>query len=276
MAAKWLEDPTELDEPTQATETPAEEEETLQAVSEEVEEQTPEPEVEDDLPEKYRGKSAAEIARMHMELERLQGRQSTEVGELRKAFDEFVTRDIASRQPEPAQTKPVDPVDFFTDPDAAIEAKIANDPRIKQAEQTAAAMQAQASKAALERTHPDYAQVVSDPAFAEWVKASRIRMELFARADRNYDFESANELISTWKERKGAAQKAVEAEKSTRTEQAKAASAGASKPAVDTAGVTKKKYRRADIIKLMRTDPDRYEAMQDEILQAYKEKRVIS
>jgi hypothetical protein len=36
------------------------------------------------LPEKYQGKSAAELARMHQEAEKLLGRQSSEVGELRK------------------------------------------------------------------------------------------------------------------------------------------------------------------------------------------------
>jgi hypothetical protein len=38
---------------------------------------------------------------------------------------------------------------------------------------------------------------------------------------------------------------------------------------------SKKKYRRADIIKLMQTDPSRYEALQDEIMKAYSEGRVI-
>jgi len=36
----------------------------------------------------------------------------------------------------------------------------------------------------------------------------------------------------------------------------------------------KKVYRRADIIKLMRTDPDRYQALSNEIMQAYAEGRV--
>ena len=35
-----------------------------------------------------------------------------------------------------------------------------------------------------------------------------------------------------------------------------------------------KVYRRADIIKLMKTDPERYNALSDEILKAYAEGRV--
>jgi len=54
-------------------------------------------EEEDDLPEKYKGKSAAEIARMHKELESRLGQQSQEVGELRKAFDDMVKSSIAAQ-----------------------------------------------------------------------------------------------------------------------------------------------------------------------------------
>jgi hypothetical protein len=41
------------------------------------------------------------------------------------------------------------------------------------------------------------------------------------------------------------------------------------------AGETSRKvYRRADLIKLRMTDPDRYMQMSDEIMQAYSEGRV--
>ena len=39
-------------------------------------------------------------------------------------------------------------------------------------------------------------------------------------------------------------------------------------------GSRKKVYRRADIIKLMRTDPERYQSLSDEIMKAYQEGRV--
>jgi hypothetical protein len=37
---------------------------------------------------------------------------------------------------------------------------------------------------------------------------------------------------------------------------------------------SKKVYRRADLIKLRMTDPDRYMALQDEIMSAYAQGRV--
>ena len=64
-------------------------EEELDNNEEVVEQVTEEPQVEatpqeEEIPDKYKGKSTAEIVRMHQEAEKLLGRQSSEVGELRK------------------------------------------------------------------------------------------------------------------------------------------------------------------------------------------------
>ena len=67
----------------------------------------------EELPEKYRGKSVAEIARMHTEAEKQIGKQSNEVGELRQAFDEFVQTSVAKKD-EPV--KVTEDIDFFVDP----------------------------------------------------------------------------------------------------------------------------------------------------------------
>ena len=52
------------------------------------EEQQETPEIQEpEIPDKYRGKSAEELVQMHQEAEKLLGRQSSEVGELRKVVD---------------------------------------------------------------------------------------------------------------------------------------------------------------------------------------------
>ena len=43
---------------------------------------------ETEVPDKYQGKSTAEIVRMHQEAEKLLGKQSSEVGELRKVVND--------------------------------------------------------------------------------------------------------------------------------------------------------------------------------------------
>ena len=226
--------------------------------------------VEEELPEKYRGKSAKEIAAMHTEAEKLIGKQGSEVGELRRVVDDFIKaqtlKEAKKEEPE------LDDDSFFVDPKSAVKKAIENHPSIKEAQQASMAMRQQEVLGKIGSKHPNYQETIQDPAFADWVKSSRIRMEMYARAETQFDFDAADELLSTWEERQSVAKTVAETTKVDRQQQLKAAS-------VNTQGATdsvaKKKYRRADIIKLMQTDPDRYDAMSSEIMKAYQEGRVI-
>jgi len=95
---------------------------------------------------------------------------------------------------------------------------------------------------------------------------------LFVAADQQYDADSADELFSLWKERKTVAQQTAKVEKQARKQTLKAANTGNARGSAE--GSRKKVYRRADIIKLMKNDPDRYQALSDEIMAAYAEGRV--
>ena len=234
-------------------------------------EEEPEPEnTEEDIPEKYKGKSVKDIVRMHQEAERAIGKQGSEVGELRRIVDDFVKAQTVSKQ----QQAPVveEEVDFFTDPDKAIARAIEKHPKVREAEQLSAQMKKAEALANLKAAHPDFTEVVNDGSFAEWVNKSKVRQELFSRADRSYDFDAANELLTTWKERSQVVNQTKEVEKVQRKQAVKTASTGATKGSGETA--SKKTYRRADIIELMRTNPDRYEQLAPEIMQAYAEGRV--
>ena len=237
---------------------------------EEVEVEQPQIE-EPSLPEKYQGKSLEEVVQMHQEAEKLLGRQSSEVGELRKVVDDY----ISSQTPVQAPQQPVEPeddIDYFTDPQAAVNRAIENHPKIREAQQYTEQYKKQSSLATLQAKHPDMQTILSDPKFAEWIKASKIRTQLFVAADQQYDADSADELFTLWKERKTVAQQTAQVEKQARKQTLKAANTGNARGTGE--GTRKKVYRRSDIIKLMKTDPERYQALSDEILQAYAEGRV--
>jgi hypothetical protein len=234
--------------------------------------QEPTPEPEDTIPEKYQGKSTAEIVRMHQEAEKLLGKQSGEVGELRSVVDSYIQTQLDETPVQPTTSEPDEDIDFFSDPDKAVERAILNHPSIKKAEETTLNNQRTTAMSQLQSRHPDMEQIVQDGKFVEWIKASKIRTQLFAQADRQYDYEAADELFTNWKERQGAVAQTVAAEKDTRKAAVKAASTGSTKGNGEQRA--KKVYRRSDIIKLMKTDPDRYMALSDEITLAYAEKRV--
>jgi hypothetical protein len=224
---------------------------------------------EEDIPEKYRGKSMKEVIGMHQSAEALIGKQGSEVGDLRKVVDQYIQ---SQTQVQAAPPEPIEEVDFFESPEKAVSQAIANHPDVVNARQQAQEMKRSTSLNQLQQKHPDMQSVLQTPAFAEWVQASPVRMELYNRADQGFDFNAADELVSNFKERAAVAQQAVQTETAARQTAVRAASTG-SATGTGNAGA-KRIYRRADIIKLMKTDPDRYEALNPEIMLAYQEGRV--
>ena len=229
------------------------------------------PQEEPPVPEKYQGKSLEEVVQMHQEAEKLLGRQSSEVGELRKVVDDFITNQTQQQAPQQL-VEPEDDIDYFTDPQAAVNRAIENHPKIREAQEYTAQYKKQTSLAMLNSKHPDMQDILKDPKFAEWIKDSKIRTQLFVEADQQYNAEAADELFTLWKERKNIAQQTAAVEKQSRKQQLKAANTGNARGSAE--GTRKKVYRRADIIKLMKTDPERYQALSEEILKAYAEGRV--
>jgi len=238
-------------------EQPAEPEEIQEAAEEEV------------IPEKYQNKSIQDIVQMHQEAEKLLGRQSSEVGELRKVVDEFVkTKLEEAKSPQEEDEE----IDFFDDPQKAVERAIAKHPKIKEAEQLSASMRQQEALSRLQTNHPDYSTIVQDTGFADWVMKSKFRVELFQRADQQFDYDAADELLTSWKERQNIVNETAQIQEADRKRQLKAASTGNAKGSSEKP--SRKVYRRADIIKLMQTDPNRYQELAAEIRQAYAEGRV--
>ena len=47
----------------------------------------------------------------------------------------------------------------------------------------------------LQSKHPDMQDILKDDKFAEWIKASKIRTQLFVEADQHYNADAADELF---------------------------------------------------------------------------------
>jgi hypothetical protein len=222
-----------------------------------------------ELPEKYRSKSLDEVVRMHQEAERLIGKQAQEVGEVRKLADELIKQNLGGRSQPIKEEEPE--VDFFENPQKAVQATIDKHPDVLAARQAGMDFRRMQIQQKLAQDHPDYSQVVNDSEFHNWVKSSPVRLGLYAKADAEFDYDSANELLSTFKELRGIkAKQSDKANDAIRTKSMKAAQ-------VDVGGSgesSKRVYRRADLIRLKMTDPQRYETLSDEIMQAYSEGRV--
>ena len=223
----------------------------------------------DDIPEKYRGKQLSDIIKMHQEAEKLIGKQAQEVGEVRKLADELIKQNLQGKQQPVKEEEPE--VDFFENPQAAVRKTVDSHPDVLAARQAALEFKKMQIQQKLTQEHPDFTQIVQDADFVNWVKSSPVRIGLYAKADGEFDYDSANELLTTYKQLKGVkAKQTSDAGENQRKSNLKAA-------AVDVGGTGesgKRVYRRADLIRLKMTDPARYDALSDEIMQAYADGRV--
>lgn len=238
------------------------------------------------IPEKFKGKTFEDVIKSYMELEQFAGKQGQELGELRKLTDTYIKSQIEESQKrkqqyeEPATTRLHEDIPSSEDTDDPIlkEARKLMEKELSPYKQELLELRREKFINKLSQKHNDFEQVVQNKEFQDWVMESPVRVELFKQADTQFDFDAANELFSTWKERTGMKQqeekvmneeKAAEASKNSAFSQARMETS-----AVDESAPTKK-YRRADIIQLMRTNPDRYRALESEIMRAYAEGRVI-
>lgn len=234
-------------------------------VAEEVQEEPPQEQ--DDVPEAYQGKSSAELAQMLQHAQQEIGRQGNEIGALRKSFEQMASQS-ATASPEPSEE-----VDYFVDPQTAVNRQIDNHPALKQAQEMATKLAYAEGLATLQQRHPDVKEVVGSDDFKKWVLANPARTARYQRADTLGDVEEADDLISTYKEIKKAGTSAQKVASKARKEAVQNASVGSARGAADGGG-SRRIYRRADIRQLMRNDPQRYEELQPEIMKAYSEGRV--
>ena len=228
------------------------------------------PEPEEELPEKYRGKSAAEIVAMHQEAERRMSEQGNELSNLRSTLDAMALQSSTAKEPE---NEPITEADFFSDPTNTVNRAIESHPALRQAQDMAQKMAYAQGLATLQQRHPDLQTVVGSEKFKEWVQASSARMARYQRADQMGDVEEADDLISTFKQLNQVEAKTKEVSKKAQKQAVKSASTGAVRGNSDVQG-SRRVYRRADIRELMRTNPQRYEDLQEEIMRAYAEGRV--
>lgn len=235
---------------------------------------------EDSLPEKYRGKTAAEIAEMHRNLESELGRARNEIGQVRRLADELLginraqaVRTEAANQP---QRKPLTPDDLLSNPEQAVTAVVKAEADQRDAAQAdrLSRLEAELLMARFERKHPDYRTTMEDPKFVEWVQKSSLRGRL-AQAAASGDYNSADELFTLYSE----AQAVTQSTQKSSTDQAR--SAGLARPGgsqTATAGTSqsanKQVWSRAKLMEMRLNNPEEFERLQPEILRAYAEKRV--
>jgi hypothetical protein len=224
----------------------------------------------DEVPDKYKGKSATDLIRMHQEAEKLAGRQGNEVGELRKLVDDFIVNQSTPKQD--TQQVTISDVDFIENPNDSVDKKIDSHPAVKAAREATNKLSKMEAQQAIFTAHPDAMDIVNDTEFRSWVEKSQARVAKLKKADSEFDFNSADDLFTTWKERQELVSQAKEHANKEREQAIKSGSNGGARGSGE--GSKKKFLKRTEILHMMQYEPERYLANSDAISKAYAENRV--
>jgi len=221
------------------------------------------------IPDKFKDKSIEDVAKSYQELESEFGRKSGEIGELRKLTDELLQLQLQEKQETTPQKKEVDVDSLLENPTEAIneavnarfealEGKLTQDTRDK-------------GKVSFEGKHPDWQTLMQDPTFTDWVGGNKVRLQMFQEANSNYDYDTADELFSMYKELHGGKQEeAQEAATQKRTQKLKAA-----KTEKGSGGAKSSKiYSRKALMHQRIHERAKYEANEETYMKAYAEGRV--
>ena len=229
---------------------------------------------EHEIPQKYAGKSIQEVIEMHQNVEQAFGKQGAEVGEQRKLIQSLLEAQNKQTTIEEPQEEAVSFEDaFYSDPANAVNSAIENHPDVLRAKEERVLSAQKQQLGVLEKAYPDWEKRVADKSFQDWVGKSKIRTEMFRKADAEYNPDYAIELFNTY-DKINMIDKTKEVQKQEKAKAGKALRKTVSETRSTSSVGGKKMYRRSDLINLQVTDPNRYASLSDEIHAAYAEGRV--
>lgn len=153
------------------------------------------------LPEKFKGKTSADIAKSYADLEAAFSRQGNELGEYKRLANTLAETGLRTSSEAPKVRTPVTTEELLENPDKAIEEAIESHPTVKKARETADNLERQLAQRDFESKHPTFRDDVQDPEFSQWVRKNDALTRLAVAADR-FDMDAADQLWSLWEEKK--------------------------------------------------------------------------
>lgn len=167
------------------------------------------------IPDRFKGKSKAEIAASYVELQSLSSKQANDLGSMRKTVDQLL--DLQSQRspsPEPEVTAPPVTVDdLYEDADGIIRRVVREESseRIDALEARIIKNETDKGLAMIDDKFPTWREDAQTPEFLNWVREKRSRVMLIQAADA-LDFEAAEELLGSYYDHVGTAEEETNVE----------------------------------------------------------------
>jgi hypothetical protein len=239
---------------------------------------------EDDLPEKFKGKSMKDVVAMYQNAESELGRKNNEIGMIRKLADELIGVRALERQSQDNQEKltPLTADRLLDNPEESILGVVKREAlsKTEALESKVASLEERLLTEEFEKRHPGFQDTMVSPEFGGWLQTSRYRQILGARAAQG-DFAAADELFGLYEESaaiRAAASSQREEGTSTPNTSARQAttvrSGGSAAGGVVPTSSGAPKFTRRELLEMRINRPDEFDSRQEEILEAYRLKQV--
>jgi len=255
-----------------------------EATTSEPEQKEAQAEKEQEIPEKYRGKSMEDIIEMHRNAESELGRRGNELGQYKKLTDELL--DLKRREDltkggasaDEIEDEPLPEIsssDLLENPTESISKLLSAKEKSSETkrQRKEAEEKRLESETKFAQAYPNAEEIVQDPKFVEWVQGSTARSLLGYQASQG-DLTAGAALLDEWSA--ATSEPAEEPKKDDPISDARKASTESKAASSTPDAPNGKVYRRTDLIRLKLQDPEAYadEGFQREIMRAYAEGRV--
>jgi hypothetical protein len=241
--------------------------------------------VDDSLPEKYRGKTAQEIADMHQNAERRLGEQANEIGQLRGIVTDLssLTQTLPDSQPVEEEQVELTGDEILADPVGSVRKIVSADRAKESAKREKEAKEAElaAEIAAFHSQYPDAMQVAETEEFQAFVNRTenRKRDMNIASTDQTVNaLRAAARLIDDFNDFNAVTAPAAPEAPVTPTPQAMARAASTEGSGPSGSVSAKELVYESDVTKVAMNEPERYRSpsYQAELKAAIKEGRYIT
>jgi hypothetical protein len=232
------------------------------------------------VPDKFKGKTAEEIARSYVELEKYQGQLNNQLGDYRSMTDRFLSLEekrVADLETAEPTEDEIDPTELLANPGKVLndyyEKRRENDPAYNQLQERLDRIEGQVGTSVIQQKHQDAVEIANSPEFNEWLGANNFRARIAQDAAANQDVEALDYLLTEYKQDNGVTEAPQSTQKESEVKRAKSV-VTESTSSGNASVKTDKRFSRRKLVNLKMHNPDEYAARSEEILLAYAQGRV--
>jgi hypothetical protein len=237
-----------------------------------------------EMPEKFSGKSAEEIAQAYVNAEKRLGEVNNQLGEYRSMTDRLLeleekrTADLEKGGATEIEEFDIDPSELLANPkevmDRYYEQRLAQDSNYSSLQERLDRIENQSVEKKFAEKHPEATDLFNDPEFVGWVKNNPYRSNLAQQAIQANDYDGLDYLLTDYKDRSTTNNAAPADDRKARELQNAARVATESSSSGNSSRSNGKVYSRRKIVELKINNPEEYRMRAAEFTRAYADGRV--